>query len=127
MKIIWLCSWYPNDTDIFTGDFIQRQAIAVSAFADIEVVHVVFCDKNETSVQVVNSQLKETIYYKKKGSILSNLWNYLYLHQRFLKQYRNTKGNPKAMHVQIPIKAGMVALWFKVFYKIPYIVTLRNL
>lgn len=123
MKIIWLCSWYPNENDIFTGDFIQRQAVAVSAFADIEVVHVVFCDKNDTSVQVVNSQLKETIYYKKKGSILSNLWDYFNLHQTFLKRYRNTKGNPNAMHVQIPIKAGMVALWFKFFYKMPYIVT----
>lgn len=123
MKIIWLCSWYPNERDIFTGDFIQRQAIAVSAFADIEVVHIVFCDKNYTSVQKVNSQLQETIYYRKKGNTLFNLWTYFHMHQKFIKQYRNAKGNPNAMHVQIPIKAGMVALWFKYLYQIPYAVT----
>ncbi len=123
MNIIWLCSWYPNAEDFFTGDFIQRQAVAVSAFADIEVVHVVFGARNETSVRQVNSQLKETIYYQKKGNNLANLWNYINLHRKFLRQYRNAKGSPNAVHVQIPVKAGIIALWFKYFYSIPYVVT----
>ena len=40
MKVLWLVSWYPNRLDAFTGDFIQRQAQAVSQYCEVEVVFV---------------------------------------------------------------------------------------
>ena len=35
--ILWLPSWYPNKLDPFDGDFIQRHAVAVSAFVPVHV------------------------------------------------------------------------------------------
>ncbi|MBK7040707.1 MAG: hypothetical protein IPH46_09605 [Bacteroidetes bacterium] len=66
MNVIWLCSWYPNAVDAYRGDFIQRQAIATSAFARIDVVHIVFCDYHKATVTQVNAQLTEHIFYVKQ-------------------------------------------------------------
>ena len=41
MKILWLCSWYPQSADPFDGDFIERQAKALSMYHDVQVIHVV--------------------------------------------------------------------------------------
>ncbi|MCC6447738.1 MAG: hypothetical protein IT215_03545, partial [Chitinophagaceae bacterium] len=66
MNVIWLCSWYPNQVDKFRGDFIQRQAIAVSALLRVDVVHVVFVEENErTESQIVNENLTEHLYYRR--------------------------------------------------------------
>ena len=45
MKVLWLASWYPNQLDKFTGDFIQRHARAVSQYCK---VHVIFVKKDES-------------------------------------------------------------------------------
>ena len=41
INVLWLASWYPNRTDIFNGDFIERHAIAVSAFVKLTVLVVI--------------------------------------------------------------------------------------
>ncbi len=123
MNIIWLCSWYPNTEDQFRGDFIQRQAMAASAFADIEVVHIVFCEKNEKSVVRVNPRLTENIFYIKRKGRLADLLAYYAMHNTFLKKYRTRKGTPALVHVQIPVRAGMIAMQWKSHYNIPYVLT----
>lgn len=123
MNIIWLCSWYPNSEDNFTGDFIQRQALAVSAFAKIEIVHVVFCAKTATSINKVNENLVENIFYQKKKNFLSNLFHYYTIHKNFFKKYQERNGKADLVHVQIPFKAGLIALWLKYFRQIPFVLT----
>ena len=124
MNIIWLCSWYPNKIDKFAGDFIQRQAIATSTYHTIDVLHIVFCDKKEKEIKNVNPQLREHIYYFRKRNWFVNLINYSKTHIRFLKEIKKTyHKKPDITHVQIPIKAGIVAYIYKILYKIPYVVT----
>ncbi len=123
MKTIWLCSWYPNAEDEFTGDFIRRQAIAVSAFADIEVVHVVFCQREQYVASRVNDRLTEHIYYRVKGADFTNFLTYAQVHLSFIRAYKKRNGKPALVHVQIPFKAGVVAVAYKCFFGIPYLVS----
>jgi len=130
-KILWLCSWYPSKMDPFNGDFIQRHARAAALFNDIHVIHVTYDYPNdvENSGQELNSigQLTEQIvYFKKKKSLKAKLTNQL----RWLANYKKTirnyiikNGKPDLVHLHVPMKAGVLALWMKKSYKISYIVT----
>lgn len=122
-KVIWLCSWYPNQEDRFTGDFIQRQAIAASHYADIEVVHVAHAHEEHKTTHNVNTYLKETIYYSKSSSKLKQYKEYFQLHESFISDYINRKGKPDLIHVHIPMRAGMVALRWKQIYGWPFLVS----
>jgi glycosyltransferase involved in cell wall biosynthesis len=127
-KILWLCSWYPNDDDPFDGDFIQRHALAVSSFHSIEVLHVHKQLKSKGPVvyqkKELNENLTEHIFYNKvkKNNLffrLAGLFRFFMIHFRFI--HKNKR--PDLIHVHIPMKAGMIALIYKWFYRIPYIVT----
>ena len=122
-KIIWLCSWYPNELDRYTGDFIQRQAQAASIYADIEVVHVVDAIEDKCNVIHVNSFLRETIYYIKAWNKISRYKDFFQIHESFISDYFSRKGKPDLVHVHIPIKSGLIALRWKRIYKLPFIVT----
>ena len=130
-KILWLCSWYPSKMDPFNGDFIQRHARAAALFNDIHVIHVTYDYPNdvENSGQELNSigQLTEQIvYFKKKKSLKAKLTNqlrWLALYKKAIRNYIIKNGKPDLVHLHVPIKAGILALWLKKNYKIPYLVT----
>jgi len=127
-KILWLCSWYPNDTNPYDGDFIQRHAEAVSALHPIDVMYVhkqmgtnplppyrkIKRNENLTEHIFTNHVRKDTWFCNLMG-----LLTFFRIHLRFIRQY----GKPDLIHVQIPVKAGVVALFYKWFYKVPYIIT----
>ncbi len=131
LKILWLCSWYPNDTDPFDGDFIQRQALAVSAFHRIDILHVHKQLKSKGPAQYqkkeINANLTEHIFYNriKNENILFSiigLIKFFFIHTRFIRKNKR----PDLIHVQVPMKSGLIALFYKWFYRIPYIVTEHN-
>jgi glycosyltransferase involved in cell wall biosynthesis len=130
-KILWLCSWYPNDADPFDGDFIQRQAKAVSAFHPIEVLHVHKELKSKGRVvyqkKEIYPNLTEHIFYNKVRrdnvfSKITSLVKFFFIHIRFIRKNKR----PDLIHVQVPMKAGMIALFCKWFYRIPFIVSEHN-
>lgn len=123
MKAIWLCSWFPNEKDLFRGDFIQRQAIATSLFLKIDVIHIVFCDEEKSEIRIVNSQLTEHIFYLPKKNKLLDEWNFFKTHQFFLKKFKEKNGMPDIIHAQIPLPSGRIALYWKYRFQIPYILT----
>ena len=131
-KILWLCSWYPNKTDPFEGDFIQRHAKAAAICNDIHVLRVVNDDNgivtNDIKTEITNSPglTEEIIYIKKNVSFfgkLTHLMRWLNIHKKAIKNYIAQQGNPEIVHVHVPVKAGLLALWMKRNYGIPYIVT----
>ncbi|MEO5946066.1 MAG: glycosyltransferase [Chitinophagaceae bacterium] len=130
-KILWLCSWYPSKMEPFNGDFIQRHARAAALFNNIHVIHVTYDFPNaaENPGQELNSngQLREhIIYFKKKKSVKAKLTNqlrWLALYKKAIRNYIIKNGKPDLVHIHVPIKAGVLALWMKKNYKIPYIIT----
>jgi glycosyltransferase involved in cell wall biosynthesis len=130
-KILWLASWYPNEAEPFSGDFIQRQAKAVS---DREPISVIYVGKNipgktkivEPDKKPTPGNLQENIIYYSTGSFLSkwkSVVSYLKKHYEFIAELRKKNDLPDLVHVQVAMKAGLIALYLKWRYKIPYLVT----
>jgi len=132
-SILFLPSWYPSRLDAFTGDFIQRHALALSLFMP---VHVVFIVKDKTLAKSIRIEEKATgnltetiIYYPSKnyrvGFIerLMSIRNYKSVYKRFFSKWISQNGRPSAVHVHVPYKAGLIALWLKKKYNLNYYVT----
>lgn len=135
MKALWLASWYPNKLSPFNGDFIKRHAEAVSLYEDVHVVYVVRDEKGTVTRGVkketfTQGRLTETIiYYHISPGFIKALdkWRSSMTYWRVLKQaifdYIRKNGNPDIVHVQVGMKAGMMARWLYRKMNIPYVVS----
>ncbi|RYF86900.1 MAG: glycosyltransferase family 4 protein [Chitinophagaceae bacterium] len=127
-KILWLVSWYPNKYDPFDGDFIQRHAQAAALYDDI---HVLFIRQSEEQTKLEQAKcktkglLEQIIYLPKQKGALGKLANF----RRWKASYKQQvtliirQQKPDFIHVHIPWKAGLIALWAKKKFGIPYFVT----
>lgn len=134
MKILWLVSWYPNRLDPYTGDFIQRHARSVSQYCDVEVIFVKkdpqLLPGTSAVVKSKNGALSEqVIYYNPRKTnipladkVLSFL-QYKKIYRQAVKQYIQEHGKPAFIHVHVAMNAGLIALWAKRKFKIPYLLT----
>ena len=132
-KVVWLCSWYPNRTNAFDGDFIQRHARAVSRFCHVHVIYVV---KEKNIINAVESEEKTTgqlteqiIYYSSHETGIKPLdrflsqKNYDQCYRKAINTYIEANGKPDLVHVHVAMKAGLAALWIKKKWNIPFIVS----
>ncbi len=56
-------------------------------------------------------------------SKIRSLYTYFKKHAEFIKRLRKRDELPDLVHVQVAMKAGLVALYLKWKYKIPYVLT----
>src|SRR5688572_10876836 len=123
--ILWLPSWYPGKLDIFTGDFIQRHAKALSIFAPVHVLYIVR-DKNRLVTQNIKTEEKQesnltetVIYYSSPDYPLKaldqyySIKRYSTIYKKYLRGLFKEQGLPAAVHVHVPYKAGLIAQWIK--------------
>jgi glycosyltransferase involved in cell wall biosynthesis len=136
-KILWLTSWYPNETDLFNGDFIKRQAEAVSVYQPLTILWVgKYGPETRPDITDHSNQVHESLtlseynlYYpsleknKTVFSILKSQYAYLKRHLDFIKQLRKRNELPGLVHVHVAMKAGLIALYLKWKYEIPYVLT----
>ena len=133
MKVLWLASWYPNRTAPYNGDFIERHAIATAPFVQQLFVVVIVKDNTMQSgaVEIVIKKTGNlTVYtaYYGRGKFstvekLLSLRKYISLQRKIYKQIELEFGRPDIVHVQVPMKAGLYALYLKTKYGIAYVVT----
>jgi len=134
-SILFLPSWYPSDVDAFTGDFIQRHALALSLFMRVHVVFIVK-DNSKTFAKSIRIEEKNTgnltetiIYYTSKNYGVAfidrfmSIRKYNSAYKRFFSKWISQNGKPFAVHVHVPYKAGLIALWLKKKYNLNYYVT----
>src|SRR4051812_35325528 len=133
IRALWLTSWYPNKLDAVNGDFIQRHARAVALFCKVDVIHLepdknnVLTNQLEISEET-NGNLSETIVLYKLNSnfLVGKLFSftrYISLFKKQVQQYISQHGKPDIVHVHVPMKAGIIALWLKRSYYTPYVAT----
>jgi glycosyltransferase involved in cell wall biosynthesis len=130
-KILWLCSWYPNRTDPFDGDFIQRHARAAALYHDIQVIRVVADSALAPGVVETEltdqAHLAEQIIYLGKGKgllgrfLFYRRWNSVF--KQAIEKYLAEQGPPSVIHVHVPYPAGRMALWLQQKIRRPYVVT----
>jgi glycosyltransferase involved in cell wall biosynthesis len=130
-KILWLCSWYPGKTDPFNGDFIQRHAHAAAMYNDIHVIHAIQTNSDKitgTTTETSHSPglTEQVIYVKRKNSVWGKIQGYYRWRaalRQAIQEYVHQNGKPYLVHVNVPMKAGLFALWMKRKYGIEYVVT----
>lgn len=128
-KILWLVSWYPNKNDWFDGDFIQRHARAAAIYHDVYMIFVTDAGIEKDTVEEWNyatGLTEQIVYFKKKKGIGAKVrkqltWRKIY--QEAIKSYIKKNGLPDVVHVHVPWKVGLIALWMKRKYGIDFIVT----
>ncbi|MDA3614288.1 glycosyltransferase family 4 protein [Polluticaenibacter yanchengensis] len=130
--LLWICSWYPNKTSLYDGDFIQRHAESVALYKKVVVV-TFYKDNNITegkSFEIERNEkgnLKEYIVYYKAPEYsinrvdnLLNIFTYLKIGKIVLAKIVNEMGVPELFHAHIILNAGMLARWASNKYKVPY-------
>jgi glycosyltransferase involved in cell wall biosynthesis len=130
-RILWLASWYPTKHDPFNGDFIQRHARSAAIYNDIHVIHVTGFNKKILKTKEEESHqfpglTEEIIYFEKSPTLAGKIiaqFRWISRFRKAVKKYIVDYGKPDIVHVQIPVKAGLLALWIKRQYHIPFIVT----
>ena len=134
-QILVLPSWYPSQVDVYAGDFIQRHVQAIALLKFQYIIYVVK-DKegkitlNEKSfVTEYNGYTEKIIYYHVTTigiPIVDKFLSYrkyYQIYKRAIRQYIAEKGKPGLIHVHVALKAGILALWAKNKWKIPFILT----
>ena len=132
-SVLFLPSWYPSRLDAFTGDFIQRHAKALSLFTPVHVVFIVRDKKKSitNSIKIEENRLgnlSETIIYyacKDYGFRFIDKLIAMRKYRSVYKQYflQLQPNFFRSVHVHVPYKAGLIALWLKKKYHLEYYVT----
>lgn len=128
-NILWLPSWYPNPTDPFEGDFIQRHAHAAALQNNIHVLFIKPIPLNKPVkefIKITHNLTEQIIYINKEKGFLKKvarqqLW--LRQYKEAIKAYILKNGLPHLVHVHVPWRVGVVALWMKRKFGIPYVIT----
>jgi glycosyltransferase involved in cell wall biosynthesis len=133
--ILWLPSWYPNKLEPYNGDFIQRHAIAASRYRKIIVVHVKRDEEGIVTTAIKREEtttgnLTEIIIYYYQGKFSVAVADRLFSYLKFKRLYnqeiialKSRIGLPELTHVHVALNAGMVALWVKKKFGVPYIIS----
>jgi glycosyltransferase involved in cell wall biosynthesis len=133
-KILWLTSWYPNKTDRFTGDFIQRHALAASQYSHIIVLHVAkaeapfFPEGTFEEISVKGNLTEHILYYRcqiswKPLNRLVSTCKYFWHFSKLIRIYVRQGKKPVLAHVHVPIKAGLLGLWLRRKFGVEYLLT----
>jgi glycosyltransferase involved in cell wall biosynthesis len=115
----------------FNGDFVQRHARAASIYNDIYVIHAHGdITGNIKGTEVVfnkTGQLSEhLIYFERTTTLVGKLkahYRLLKFYKKAIQKYINEFGKPDLIHVHVPMKAGLAAIWAKKKYGIPFVLT----
>jgi len=134
IKVLYLARWYPNRYDPMPGLFIQRHAEAAAKYCEVGVVYTHV--KNEksgkvfdTEFSVVNGVPTAKVYYNNPQFnflILTNfIKSYRFFKANFLgiKKIKQELGSFDLVHVHILTRLGLIAMFYKVFCKKPYVIT----
>jgi len=128
-EILWLPSWFPSRVNPYNGDFIRRHAEAASLYDRITVLYTE-TDETITRQQLIEEKVNENLviyvcYFPKPTSFISEQINkarkFFALRKICNQIFLTTK--PDLVHVHVPYKAGLIALWLKKKYNINYFVT----
>ncbi len=135
LHVLHLARWYPNRYDPMFGLFVRRhiQALAPSVKVALVYAHAVSHHKTEEKYEIENSEEhgfpEIIVHYRMPDHGLARV-NQLQKSYRFfkanylgIKRAKEMQGNFNLVHVHILTRLGIIALFLKYFYGIPYVIT----
>lgn len=132
MKVLFLSAWYPSRVSSFNGDFIERQAQALSLICQVSVVHVIADPQlHSRRFEIVKEQqgdyFKVVIYYRKsKLPVLAPIINKLNPFLAYFIGYRLVSkkiGKPDMVHANIISPVIIIAALIGIIKRVPWIVS----
>lgn len=126
---LFLSAWYPNRDDAMSGLFVRKHADAVSRYCKVTVVYVhadPSIQKNEIIIQNYHQVKEILVYYPGGKTLFSRVlkpFRFLFAYLQAIKWVLKHEGKPSLTHVNILTRTALPALYLKLYYKIPYIVT----
>lgn len=134
IKVLHLARWYPNRFDPMPGLFIQRHVEAAAKYCQVGVVYT--HDKNDKpgklfdiEYSVINGVPTAKVYYNNPQfnvPVISNLikaYRFLKANTLGIKKIKKELGEFHLVHVHILTRLGVIALFYKIFYNKPYVIT----
>jgi glycosyltransferase involved in cell wall biosynthesis len=133
LHILFLARWYPNRYDPMFGLFVRRHAEAVSLKHKVSVVYVTESDSVQKKFEIVQENhqgVNEVIVYYRKsltglklfGKII-NFYRFFRANLQAIAVVKSTSGDFQITHIHVLTRLGLIALYYKIFYKRPYLIT----
>ncbi|MFD1550878.1 hypothetical protein DNU06_05250 [Putridiphycobacter roseus] len=123
--VLILPKWYPNETDIQLGIFIQNQAILLSEQFQVSVIYVRGKKQKEKFAVSSNFQngVQEISVTYQQGNFLSKPFNLLRYHKAQKLGLAALKTPVSLCHVHVPIRPLFLANYLNKHQQIPFCVT----
>jgi len=132
LKVLFLSAWYPTRVKPTNGNFVEKHAEAAALYANVDVLHVCFDSTMTAKSEYVfseNNGLRTHIIYLKKSGKLIPFISFLVKSIKILNAYRQgfdkiyPEKDPDIIHGNILIPCSLIAFYFKLFKRIPFIIT----
>ena len=122
--IVFLSRWYPSPCDNMLGLFTERHAELMSSFFQVSVIYPSYCTNVKTGIftKVKNNVINVNINISYQNKMIKWVLFFL-LHLKAYRYVISKYGKPSLTHVHVLTREGVIALYFKWFYGIPYVIT----
>lgn len=136
INILWLPAWFPSRVDFLSGDFTERYALAVSAFRNVTVLYVskdvsLIKKRKEIEIERKDNLVVYRAYYSGKdvqgrvGKFISVTRYYVLLFSLY-KKAKKERGNFTFVHIHVPLRQCLLAIWLKLKSGLNYVITEQN-
>jgi glycosyltransferase involved in cell wall biosynthesis len=139
MKILWLCSWYPNRYIYHNGFFVRRQAEAVAQFADIATLHAVektgeillpdgskrqITEGSNFDIEInKKTHFEVLVYFPKSSNKFLKFFRQFRAYQKGYAAIYRDFGKPDLVHLHVVYSAGIFALFLHYFHAMSFVIS----
>ena len=128
MYILHIPSWFPDDKNPYSGNFIEKHISAIARFCTSVTLKVVFNDecKRDKTIEKRENETIITYFIQRRKSFAGKVFAKLYrdyLYEKAIKEIQQEFGIPKLIHLHVAYPRGNFAKRLSQRWKIPMILT----
>ncbi|MDD3877428.1 MAG: glycosyltransferase [Bacteroidales bacterium] len=132
LKVLVLSSWYPTRVNATLGNFNEKFSEAIALYNQVEVIHVAADSNMREKIEYVlseNNTIKTHQYYfrkKEKENYIDKIikaFRFFNIYRVAVSNFIKKEGKPNVVHLNILFPVGIIALFIRFRYGIPYVIT----
>ncbi|MCK9167151.1 MAG: glycosyltransferase [Bacteroidales bacterium] len=131
--ILFLTRWYPNRRDPMPGLFVRNHALAVAAIEQVTLLYVhsepdavkryEITEEDDQGIYTVRIYYRNPTKAGNPFAMATKIVRFIIAHKKGLQRIRSTVGLPDLVHVNVLTRHALVALYLKIRFRIPYLIT----
>jgi len=131
-NVLVLSSWYPSRINPTLGNFNEKFAEAAALYNNVTALHVCADAEMTTAYEIIEFEKDNVntilIYFRKKKNehLVNKISKALRYFKYYVKGYTyilKKFGKPHIVHLNILYPVGIIAYFFRIFYKLPYVIS----